>query len=157
MDKLEKPKFFNTNSFVNIIGIIGFIISIIQFLVPEKILSIRYKIYIFIAIFVFCLIIYFIQYIVNWHKFYKNYIFFYKKFEQLETRYDTRMNEIKQNESTINEYERFIETLSFFITSALTENSEKETRQLQNLQNLLYCSIEHFNATKGVDNNGRNL
>lgn len=157
MGKLEKPKFFKGNSFINIIGIVGFILGVFQFLIPENLLSLKYKLFIFIIIFAFCLIIYLIQYIINWHKFYSDYIHFYRKFEQLETRYKTRIDEIENKELLINEYKKFIENLNFFIISALTQNSEKETQQLQNLQNLLYCSIKHFDTMKGVSDNGRNL
>ena len=41
MNKLEKPKFFTGNSFINIIGIVGFILGVVQFLIPENLLSLK--------------------------------------------------------------------------------------------------------------------
>lgn len=145
MKKLEKPKFFTTPIWGNMSILFGIIIT---FSFSKKLTDVH-----LVAIILLLLLALFlwnlIKYVISWHKFYNNYFEFYKKFEELESRYNKRMNEIENKELLINEYEKFIETLNLFIITALASNSEKEIQQLKNIQNLLFMSAEHLSKMKG--------
>ena len=145
MKKLEKPKFFTTPILDTSFMFFG-TITTFSF---RKNLSDIHLIYIILLLFLIVFSWNLAKYIYNWHKFYKKYLTFYEKFEELENRYNMRIDEIRNKELLINEYDKFIERLNIFITTALTNNSDKETQQLQNMQNLLFMSVEHLIKMKG--------
>lgn len=146
MEQLKKPKFFTTPVWSNVSIVFGLIVA---FSFSNKLSDIALIIIITLLIIPFFLWN-LIKYIINWNKLYKNYLQFYQKFNELENRYNTRIEEIKYKENLINEYEKFIENLNIFIITSLAQNSTTETEQLKNMQSFLYLSIEHLNKMKGV-------
>ena len=153
MNKLEKPKFFTTPIWANISVVLSIIVcfSFYKYITD----------YVFIIIIIGLMLLFIshnlIKYIFSWHKFYKSYLDFFKKFNELDNRYKTRISEIKNKDVLIEEYEKFTKYLNLFIISSLTKNSSTETEQLKNMQSFLYLSIEHINKQKGVDIDGRHL
>lgn len=164
MNKLDKPKFLKHSSFIDIIGIIGFIVSIVQFLIPEKILSIKYKICVFILTFIFCLIIYLIQYIVNWHKLYKNYLKFYKDYQGLKERhlalseeFNKKQQLISSKDNLILQYQFVIEKISNNISDGILPVTDYEKEYLKNLYSIVLKDKIYLYNLGGNENGRKNL
>ncbi len=153
MKKLEKPKFFTIPIWGNISLVLG-IIAVFSFSTKLSDIVILIIILILLGIF-FCINL--TKYIINWHNLYEDYLIFFHRFTELDNRYNTRIEEIKDKNILIEEYEDFIRKLDIFILSALNQNSPKEVQQILNLQQLLYVSNEHILKLKGEFENGRSL
>lgn len=145
MNKLDKPKFFTTPIWANLGLVLGIIFT---FSFSKKLSDIALSLVI-----IGLILIFFswnlIKYIINWHKLYNSYSEFYQKFTELDTRYSTRIKELKNKDNLIDEYEKFVQNLDFFIIASLTKNSSTEVEQLKNMQSFLYLSIEHLNKLRG--------
>lgn len=152
MYKLDKPKLE-----FSVIDKIGTIFGIIASIFSNYLFDLKTAIIVFLTTTLIILLYVLYKYNKNIKSFYSNYEELYNKFYTLKNRYDTRIDEIKNRDSIIFEYEKFVNELNLFIITCLTQNSSTEIEQLKNMQSLLYLSIEHLNKLKGVNNNGRNL
>lgn len=153
MEKLEKPKFFTTP----IWGNVSIVISIIACFSFYQYLTDLLFIYIIIGLLLLFFFWNLIKYIINWNKFYKKYLCFYEKFNELNNRYELRIQELKNKDILIDEYEKFTDNLNVYIITSLTQNSPTEINQLKNMQSFLYLSIEHINKQKGGNISGRSI
>lgn len=152
MYKLDKPKLE-----FSVIDKIGTIFGIIASIFSNYLFDLKTAIIVFLSIALIILLYVLYRYKKDTNLFYSNYEKSYNKFCTLENRYNIRIDEIKNKEVIISEYEKIIDSLNIFIITCLTNNSSTETEQLKNMQSLLYLSIEHLNKLKGVNNNGGNL
>lgn len=156
MNKIDKPKILNHSSFIDIIGIIGFIISVVQFLIPEKILPTKIKAIIFISSFILLLIIYGFRYFYKWSNFYKKYLKFYKEYEEtknrhleLSSQYDKRMILIKEQKQLLDEYKYILSQIHQQLAFGFLQVTDYEKDYLKNLYDITYKSIEHLNKLEG--------
>ena len=152
MYKLNKPKLA-----FSVVDKIGTVFGIAFSIFSTYIFDFKTALIIFLATALIILLYVLHKYNKDINQFYLGYEELYNKFSTLESRYITRIEEIKNKDLLIDEYEKFIETLNIFIVTCLTKNSSIEINQLKNMQSLLYLSIEHLNKLKGENNNGRNL
>ncbi len=165
MKKLEKPKFFNQSSFMNIIGIISFAIQIAQLLIPDIFLQLKFKVYILLLNIILFLIIYTTQYIYNWLRFYKNYSAFYDDYVNLQKRhielskqFDKKSQIINDNERLIAEYKRNLIELAGNISSGKLPVTKYEKEYLKNLEESALTKITYlYNLEGGLENGRKNI
>ena len=144
MNRLEKPKlkFSALDKIGTLFGIVCSIFANKYFGTKISIIT-----FLFIAVIVLVYILY--DYCKSVDKFYKDYSNFENKFNSLENRYNQRTQEIKTKDNLIEGNETFITNLDIFIMTALTQNSQKEINQLENIKRMLYIAVEHLAKMKG--------
>ena len=164
MNQLSKPRFFNFNSWNNIISVIGFVFGFIQFLIPDDVWELKFKIVTAIAIFLLFIIVYLIFYIISINKFYKNYLNFYKEYNDLQNRHNAlskqfndKNKNIEKKDELINEYKYVLYRILNNISIGIIPVSQYEKAYLENLYKITYNDIEHLNNIDGGNWDGRNF
>lgn len=155
MELLNKPKFFNINSTMNIIGVIEFILGIIQFFIPENILSIKNKVFIFITSLIIFLLICIFKYIGNWNKIYKEYKNLHKRHLALSEQFDEKRNKINELGNLLIQYDFIFNKNIANIQNEVTNNITKtEKNYLKELYAILLKDKEHL-YNLGGNKNGK--
>lgn len=156
MDQLKKPRFFNFNSWNNIFAIVGTLLGIVQFFIPDNVLELKYKIIIALSISLFCFFTYLVFYIVSVNKFYKNYLKFYKEYNDLQTRhvalseqFNDKIKTIKEKDDLITEYKYVLSKTKEHIANGILPVNDYEKIYLENLYKVIYEDIEHLNYKEG--------
>lgn len=164
MEKLQKPRFFSVNNWINLIGLIGGITGIIQFFIPENVWKLKFKLITGFSIFFVCGIMYFILYLLSVNKFYKEYLKLYEQYDDLQKRhialseqYDKKIQIIFDKDNLISEYKYITAQMMNRISAEALNVNDYEKKFLENLYKITYIDIEHLGNIEGGNKNGRNF
>lgn len=156
MEKLQRPRFFSVNNWVNLIGFVSATTGIIQFFIPDDVWQLQLKLVTGFSIFFVCGIIYFILYLLSVNKFYKNYLELYKEYNDLQTRhialseqFNDKIKTIEQKNDLITEYKYVLSKTRDHISDGILPVNDYEKAYLENLYKIIYKDIEHLNYKEG--------
>lgn len=162
MKKLDKPVYLF--KLVNVIIIVvGFLLTLISFLIPSDIIifkdGIRLNIIICVIIFIIVFIIFTICYLLNIKKFYSEYENQFKEYEKIKNNNDALIKQFKdkQNEvlflnNKLEQYDFVLNNIIYNISNGICDISIKENDFLKRLYSTVLYNKSYLLNKKGEDN-----
>lgn len=156
MNKLEKPTFLTTPIWANV-GLVLGIIAIFSF---GKNLSDKTLLVLIIILIIIFLLWNLIKYIINWHKFYKNYLNLVSDYNELLVRhsalskqFDEKKIQIAELEKILKEYKFILDGIIHMLQLEAIHITNQEKIYLKELCAILLKDKEHLYNLEGGNKN----